>query len=360
MKILILYQDWARWLDSNTKIFEFWAESMDGFNLKNHDYYILALSDINKNFNFKGNVAVSYYKSSPIRQFFDLFSYKKKLKKIIKEFQPDIIYTPFVYLNSVVPKSKSYKIISFVRENTPEGVKAKGGLRYLASYVFHLLDWLALRKTDLVVHNGKSMELYARRHGFKGTAVYAPRPIQDKEYFTKSKTIKYFKKTILGVCRLTKEKNVEMAIKALALLPKKYGYLHIGEGQEKEKLIKLAEDIGVIDRVKFLGFIDHKKLWSYYKGADYFCLLSKTDFEGTPNVVVEALYSGTPVIVSKISAMKNVIKHNKNGIILKNYDPENLARILQKKYDFKEESKKTIAYIEKERKTMDDLIQFTN
>ncbi len=104
-------------------------------------------------------------------------------------------------------------------------------------------------------------------------------------------------KVILFVGRLYKNKNVNLLIESLRYLPDNYKLLIIGEGQDKEKLMKLVCNLKLQNRVVFVGFVPYPELAKYYRTADVFVLLST--LEGFPKVVLEALASGVPVITSK-------------------------------------------------------------
>ncbi|WP_048055476.1 glycosyltransferase [Methanotorris igneus] len=334
-KILVLYQDWDNWFLNSYEKFEHWFKEKDGAYSKDNEYYILSLSTCNKILKPENNITVELFKSSPTKQLFDLIKFKKRLKEVINEFKPDYIYVPFLYLASTIPKDRNFKVISFLRDITPEMIKGKGGIRKILGNIFYILDYLALKKTDILLYNAFHLKEYALKMRYKGKLIFCPRDITDKEYFNEisEKEIieivrKYNlknKRIILTVARLTPEKNIEMGIKALRFLPKDYVYIIVGEGRDEKRLVNLAKKLGVYDRVVFIGYVKHKEIWKYYKVADVLWLLSKSNFEGIPNVIMESWYSKTPVIVSNIKVFKYLIKNYKTGIVLKSWDEKELA-----------------------------------
>lgn len=89
---------------------------------------------------------------------------------------------------------------------------------------------------------------------------------------------------------------------------------------------KVAE-AGLLDRVHFHGMIaDRNKLAEAYQAADVFVFPSRK--EGLPNVVLEAMACGLPVVVSDLPGLKNVIKPNDNGIVFPVGDAVRLAESL--------------------------------
>ena len=90
---------------------------------------------------------------------------------------------------------------------------------------------------------------------------------------------------------------------------------------------KVAE-AGLSDRVRFQGLIaDRQRMAEAYQTADIYVFPSRT--EGLPNVVLEAMACGLPVIVSDLPGLKNVIKPNDNGIVVPINDIQTLAKQIQ-------------------------------
>lgn len=134
--------------------------------------------------------------------------------------------------------------------------------------------------------------------------------------------------TILYVGRLEKYKGVHYLIKALPRLDDNIILDIIGKGSFKERLVKLAKKLDVVERVRFYQDLSRRELLQKYVNACLFVLLSKHEAYGIS--VAEALASRTPCIVSNTSALKEWVD-NKNcyGI---NYpmNMEELIKIMNK------------------------------
>lgn len=112
-------------------------------------------------------------------------------------------------------------------------------------------------------------------------------------------------KKILYVGRIEKYKGLDYAVKALKLLPKNFVLDVVGKGSYKQKIIKLAKDLGVINRINFYRDLTREELVRKYAEADLLVLLSKHEAYGI--VVAEALTARTPCIVANTSTLSDWI-----------------------------------------------------
>jgi glycosyltransferase involved in cell wall biosynthesis len=100
----------------------------------------------------------------------------------------------------------------------------------------------------------------------------------------------------------------------------------IGEGTERGALERLARQEGVADHVEFLGPRPQPVVAEWIAAADLLCLPSHA--EGSPNVVVEALASGTPVVASRVGGIPDLVDDGVNGLLVTPGDPAALASAL--------------------------------
>ncbi len=124
--------------------------------------------------------------------------------------------------------------------------------------------------------------------------------------------------------RLEEEKNHQSLIRAIATLPDVV-CVFAGEGSLEKELRALSEQLGVADRVRFLGHRDDVPSLMAY--ADVFVLPSLS--EGMPLSLLEAMAAGTPVVASNIPGINEVIDDQRTGLLVAPQDPDALANAIR-------------------------------
>lgn len=134
----------------------------------------------------------------------------------------------------------------------------------------------------------------------------------------------------LQVGYLGKVKNQKFSIRALGILAQQ-GFKNIRitfAGKEAEKgylheLTELAQQLGVIDQVRFTGFV--KDIEGLYRQHDAILLTSTV--EGMPMCILEAMRAGRAVIATAVGGVPELLDHAQTGYLLSGPDPEELAEI---------------------------------
>ena len=132
-------------------------------------------------------------------------------------------------------------------------------------------------------------------------------------------------KIIVTACQLMPWKGVDGIIKILPALKEKIGSLALlvlGEGQERNNLERLANDLGIAPSVYFLGKIERKHIFNYFKAADLFIL--NTNYEALSYTLLEVMAASTPIITTNIGGNPEVIENGKNGFLVDYNNQEQL------------------------------------
>jgi D-inositol-3-phosphate glycosyltransferase len=146
---------------------------------------------------------------------------------------------------------------------------------------------------------------------------------------------------LLFVGRLERLKGVEVAIRSLGLLrDRRHDDVrllilgedsHEGDESEKARLKAIAAEVGVRDRVDFVGSVAHHELPYFYAAADVCVMPSYSESFGL--VALEAQACGCPVVASGVSGLRSVVRDEVSGYLIDRHDPaayaERIGRLLE-------------------------------
>ena len=132
--------------------------------------------------------------------------------------------------------------------------------------------------------------------------------------------------------RLVHKKGFEYLIGALAHVPG-VALAIAGEGTLDDALRTVAREVGVADRVRFLGNLPQDRVGEFFAAADFICAPSIRDdsgnVDGLPNVVLEAMASATPLITTSAGGIGAVIEDQRTGVIVPERDAAALATAMR-------------------------------
>jgi glycosyltransferase involved in cell wall biosynthesis len=171
------------------------------------------------------------------------------------------------------------------------------------------------KKKVIVNYNGIDREIFKRQD-----------KIESKQKLSIDKKIFH----ILFVGNIVKVKGLDYLINAVAILRKrselKIKVYIIGQGKLKEKLVKKVSELGLENVIEFVGEKKHTEIAAWMNACDVLCLPSLS--EGVPNVVLEAMSCGTPIVATMVGGIPEVVKENVHGFIIPPKDSEKLATAL--------------------------------
>ncbi|TML53939.1 MAG: glycosyltransferase family 4 protein [Actinobacteria bacterium] len=145
---------------------------------------------------------------------------------------------------------------------------------------------------------------------------------------------------VLAVGRLVEKKGHETLLLAAAQLRDRgleFTVRLAGEGPEWARLQRLVHEVGLGDRVAFLGPLSESELQAEYQRADVFALpcrkLANGDQDGLPNVILEAMAHGLPVVSTRLAGIVEAVVDGESGLLADQDDAaalaENLGELLQ-------------------------------
>ncbi len=137
---------------------------------------------------------------------------------------------------------------------------------------------------------------------------------------------------ILAVGRLVAKKGFLYLIRAFPEILKKVPsakLLIVGDGDQKEELLKEIKKFNIETQVIFAGTINYNELSKYYNLGDVFVMPSIKDEKGnvdaSPVAMMEAMACGTPVVATKFSGSADLIKDGETGFLVKDKDSKEIA-----------------------------------
>jgi glycosyltransferase involved in cell wall biosynthesis len=126
--------------------------------------------------------------------------------------------------------------------------------------------------------------------------------------------------------RITTQKGIETILDALAHEAMRGLDWHLdvaGDGPMLEEYRSRAEELGLSQRITWHGWLDRPEVRTLYGSADVLVFPSR--YEGMPNVVLEALGCGLPVVGTRIAGTEELVQEGRNGFLVEVDDPGALA-----------------------------------
>lgn len=211
-------------------------------------------------------------------------------------------------------------------------------------WVWKRLQDFVLSRADLIVANSHYTAELVRSGSPKAKVVAIPLAVDPDLFAPGSKTearqklgLPDKKFIITTVARLRSYKGLDTVIQALGRMPDtvrgRFHYVVVGSGPDRERLEKMAADLGVSSMISWLGFVDDRALPDVYRASDLFVLCTRENFrqrevEGFGLVFLEAQSCGTPVIGARSGGIPDAVVDGQGGWLIPPDDSEELARRL--------------------------------
>lgn len=172
----------------------------------------------------------------------------------------------------------------------------------------HIFSWLSpkvWKNSIKTIANSSGLKTQAKKI-FNGKIDVIPNGVDInffKPLIKKNKILK-----IISVGRLIPRKNFDLLIESVSEIKDNFELQIVGDGPEKENLMKLIKEKRLGRKVKLLGLKNKKEISKLYSNADVYCLSSSN--EGMSNTVLEAMASGLPIITTNVAGSKELVKDN--------------------------------------------------
>ncbi|BBE18886.1 glycosyltransferase [Aquipluma nitroreducens] len=247
----------------------------------------------------------------------------RNLRKVIKEFKPDILHAHFATSYGLLGALSRFKpfiisvwgsdIFEFPRRTLINNIVLRFNLLFpkcilSTSHIMAIETSKYTKKKILVTPFGVDISKFMQKSNYNknSTIVFGTIKTLDPVYGIDT-LIKAF--NISHNKLLSKNINSELHI--------------IGGGPEELKLKKLAEDLNINNQIFFKGKIPHEEVPQQLQNFDIFVALSNSESYGV--AIVEASSCSLPVIVSNVGGLPEVVVNNETGFIIEPSNPEEAA-----------------------------------
>ena len=250
------------------------------------------------------------------------FARLKTLYQYIRRGNYDYVHSQHFYTNLYVFAACLFgesKCIGSLRNDAISEVKGMGPL-----------GWLSILLPSRIVANSYQGKANAQKFFRNSNEIfYLPNSV-DTETFSPAREKRekpYFK--IITVGTIWKPKRIDRVIEIANMLNQKETkniiFEIIGDGSELENMINFAKSKGVFGKSVFFKGRSNNII-NEYRQADV--LLLTSDQEGTPNVVLEAMASGLPVIASRVGDIPRLVINGKTGFSTERENIQNMAEMI--------------------------------
>lgn len=257
-----------------------------------------------------------------------LYNAYLKLKKLDRSYEFDIIHGHFPIVGGV----PTYLSKVFLNKKTLVTIQGGDLLDYPEKdrFIFHLYRHFLgkiMRSMDAIHAVSKYTADLSKKYGGKNINII-PNGIDTKIFNQNGDKINGFNDfypLIITTSRLVPKNGIDILIKTISKLKKEYsdiGCLIIGTGEQERYLQNLCHQLNATDNIKFLGFIENKKLPKYYCAADIFVRPSLQ--EGFGISFIEAMACNIPVIGSKTGGIVDIINDKVDGVLVQPGDVDDL------------------------------------
>ena len=258
----------------------------------------------------------------------NLLFYVIQTKRIIKKINPSILHSHFV---------ANYGIIGALTGFHPFIVTVWGSdilLLPKKSRIIKVFVKFALKKADLITCSGENLRDAVVSYGINpqkiklishGVDLEKFQP-QEKDRNLIKKLSIFSSPTIISIRNFEPVYNIETLIRSIPLILEKIPdakFIIAGRGTQEKYLKNLAKSLGILDSIRFVGWIAHNELPKYFSLSDIYVSTSLSD--GLSISLLEAISCKIAPVVTDIPASCKIIKDKKNGFIFPIKDTKSLA-----------------------------------
>jgi len=246
---------------------------------------------------------------------------KKTLIKLLEDEKPDLILAHMQDMSRMLIPLNWNNIYNVVHTDIYQRLQEYGFIKQIRKKI----DFKKIYTNKNIITVSKNIENSFKLIGIGTRSIQTIYNPFDFDFINEQSNmfISHEQNYIIHVASLRKVKRQDILLKAFANLNSCISLVILGDGMEKERLLSLAKSLKIDNRVKFLGW--HQNPYPYIKYAKLLVLSSEA--EGLPNVIIESLILGTPVVSTDCnSGPREILIDELKNYLSKVNDVDDLAR----------------------------------
>jgi glycosyltransferase involved in cell wall biosynthesis len=255
-----------------------------------------------------------------IAGFYQAVPSKATIENIFRKVQPDLVhfhYLGFLLLRSMKIAKEFGLPTVYTYHMSEEHLTQPFFMRPFRSLIAKKIV-RCCNKIDQVISVSQKLAIQLPQKGIKTPIQYISNPVIFTDKIAEQTIIKKSSFDVFFAGRLDPEKNIPYLLKGFKKLLETHpdAFLRIaGKGTQKLNLENLVREMGIENKVQFLGFLTHDELSHYYASCDIFVLPSIFETQGL--VAMEAMWFSKPIIVTnRIVSAEELVEHEINGFIV--------------------------------------------
>lgn len=240
------------------------------------------------------------------------------LARVVRSLRADVVHTHLVHADlygGIAAKLRGARLVSTKHNDDPF---RRGPYRYVERGLLRLADRVvtitdALRRFTIEEVGGNPAKVETIHYGLDALPpAWGANPPD---------TVPAGARILLSTARLTEQKGVDVAVRAVAALPADVVLVVLGEGPGRAQLERLAAALGVADRVHLLGRVPDVAAW-LRRAVVY---VQPSRWEGFGLGVLEAMHASLPVVATRVSSLPELVVDGETGFLVPVDDAEALA-----------------------------------
>jgi len=188
---------------------------------------------------------------------------------------------------------------------------------------------LGLKSADAIIVQGRYLYDVVKDLGIEENKIRTIHNGVDLKSFGQGEPFPHQRPYILAAGSLIQRKGFDILLQAYSRVPEPCPDLLIaGSGREDNNLKQLSRELGIEDRVAFLGLVEGQRKIDLFRSAEFLVCPSRK--EPFANVILEAMAAGLPVAASAVGGSKELVQDGVNGLLFPPEDVGGLTAVLQK------------------------------